>query len=128
LYSGLGIRGADHLPYRDENIPDEQAEKPLQNRSCTDLVGRVANNGRLPLSTPGNGLASGVGNHVRNPVSVLLVVPLLGLLGLGIGDDLGLVDEPVLRHGSGFVDDRSRSSFVPVVRLGDVCTNSVSVG
>ena len=87
-------------------------------RHHTHLVGRVADHRRFPLSTARDGLTSRVGDHVRYPIAILLVIPLFGLFSLGVGDDLGLVDQPVFGDRSGLVDNRGRGGLIPVVGLG----------
>jgi hypothetical protein len=62
-------------------------------------------------------LAERVRNRRSDPVSILLVVPLLRLLGIGVGDHLGLVGEPTFRDGGLLVDNHGRSILVPVSRL-----------
>ena len=59
----------------------------------------------LPRSTARRFLALGVLDSRRDPLAVLLVVPFLGLDGLGVGDVRRLVDEPSLGHHSLLVDD-----------------------
>lgn len=57
---------------------------------------------RLLWSDPGTAarclLALGVGDARRDPVAVVLVGPLLGLLGIRVGNGSGLVYEPALGH------------------------------
>ena len=96
------------------------------------LVGRVVDLGSGPLALVvgvllhGLGpraaargvVALGVGNGGGEPVTILLVIPVLGLLSLGIGDGEGLIDEPVLGLGSLVVHDLVGRVLVPVLRLG----------
>merc|ERR1719419_1858356 len=73
------------------------------------LVGGVVDLPRLPLA-----LVVGVVDHGRLPLAVHLVVPVLGLGGVGVGDGLGLL--PVLGLGVlGIVD---LLPLVPLVLAG----------
>lgn len=88
-----------------------QGSRPLA------LVVRVLLHGGRPRTTSGGILALGVGNSGRNPVAILLIIPVLGLLGLGVGDASGLVLKPVLGNGSLLVDNLEGSLLVPVLGL-----------
>ena len=86
-----------------------------ERRGPLALVGRVALHGTHPLAAAGGGLALGVGDAGSEPLAVLLVVPLLGLLcvRVGHGERLGL--EPAVRHGGLVVGDYLESTIVDVV-------------
>ena len=71
----------------------------------------------LPLTTPGDISTLGVGNGWSDPVTVLLLVPFLRLLGVGVRDGQGFVVEPALRLGGFLVDDFVGSVFIPVFGL-----------
>src|SRR5690554_1870801 len=100
-------------------------------RSPGSLVGGVVDLRREPLAlelgvllhglgpwtTARDVIALRVGNGGWDPVSVLLVIPVLGLLGVGVRDGGGLVLEPVLRHSCFLVDNLIGSVLVPVLRL-----------
>jgi len=83
----------------------------------TYLVSRVADHRSLPGSTSRHRLTSGVGHHVGDPVAILLVVPFFGFLGLWVGDDLRLVDKPILGNRSSLVDNGGGGGLVPIIRL-----------
>ena len=53
-----------------------------------------------PIAATRRLLALGVGNRRGDPVTILLVIPLLGLLGVGVGDNSKLVVKPTLGFGS----------------------------
>ncbi len=84
------------------------------------LVGRVLLHRRLPLAAARGLLAFGIGHGGRNPVTILVVVPVLGLLGFGIRDHGRLVIEPVIRLLGVFIHDLVRRIFVPIVRFGGI--------
>jgi hypothetical protein len=81
------------------------------------LEGRVGLQWPRPLATPRGISALGVGNSWSDPVTILLVVPLLGFLRVGIRDSLRFVIEPSFGLDGILVNDLVRSVFIPVVRL-----------
>jgi hypothetical protein len=83
----------------------------------TYLVSGVLDDRLLPRSASRNFLTDRVGNHIGNPISILFVVPFLGLFRVGVRDELGFLGEPVCRHGGGFINDGRRRVLVPVGRL-----------
>src|SRR5687767_9125285 len=58
------------------------------------LVLRVCLHGLLPRTTTRDIGTLGVGDGGRNPITILLVIPILRLLGLGVGDSAWLINEP----------------------------------
>lgn len=70
-----------------------------------------------PRATSGSRFALGVLYGWRDPVTILLVIPLLRLLSLGVGNKLRLVLEPVIGFNGILIRDGVRSIFVPVVWL-----------
>lgn len=84
------------------------------------LVGRVLLHRRLPLAATRDFIALGVGNGRRNPVTVLLVIPVLRLLGLGVRNSGGLILKPVFRLGSLLIDNLKWRVLVPVLGLGSL--------
>lgn len=81
------------------------------------LVIRVALHGLGPWPAARHVGTLGVGHSWGDPVTVLLIDPVLGLLGLRVGDREGLIDQPILGHGSLLVDDLERCLLVPVLGL-----------
>jgi hypothetical protein len=81
------------------------------------LVGRVGLVRPLPLAAARSLVALGVANHRSNPLTILLVIPLLRLLRVGIRDLLGLVVEPALGLRRLLVGDLVGSVLVPVLGL-----------
>jgi hypothetical protein len=89
-----------------------------QRRSPLALVSRVRLHRAHPRSTPRAVGALGVRNSRRDPVTVLLIVPLLGLLRVGIRDRHGLVSEPALGLDGLGVRNLARRILIPVLGLG----------
>ena len=77
----------------------------------------VVDGGLRPPSASGCLCAHGVLDQGRLPLPVHLLVPVVGLLGLGVGDHLGLVLKPTVGHASAGVHDGAGFILVPVVRL-----------
>jgi hypothetical protein len=86
-------------------------------RSPLALVGRVLLHRRLPFTAARGFLALGVGDCGCDPVTVLLVIPVLRLLSLGVGDSSGLILEPVLGLGSLLVNNLEWRVLIPVLGL-----------
>lgn len=100
-------------------------------RSPGSLVGGVVHEGSSPLALevgvrlhglgPGSAAsclgALGVGHRGGDPVAVLLIIPILGLLGLGVSDGQGLALEPALGLDSLLVKDLEGRILVPVLGL-----------
>lgn len=98
----------------------------------TNLVGGVLNLGLRPRATAGSVITGRVRNKGCDPVSVLLVlfksaqvpgysathIPLLGLVGVRVGDHSRFILEPVSRFGGGLVNDHDWSILIPVGGLG----------
>jgi hypothetical protein len=80
-------------------------------------VGRVGLHWLLPLTTPSSISTLGVGNGRSNPIAILLLIPLLGLLRVGVRDSLGFIIEPALRLDGILVDNLVGSVVIPVIRL-----------
>lgn len=78
------------------------------------LVLRVGLERSLPLATARSSATGRVGDSRRDPVTVFLIVPLLGLLSIRIGDSEGLVHEPPLGHLSLGVKNLIGGVLVPV--------------
>ena len=81
------------------------------------LVVRVLLHGLSPGATARNLSTLGVGNGGSDPVTILLIIPVLGLLGLGIRNGQGLVNKPVLRLGSLLINNLKGSLLIPVIGL-----------
>ena len=81
------------------------------------LVGRIPLHRRLPFAAARNFVTLGVGDRRRNPVTIFLIIPILGLLSLRVGNGLGLVFKPVFGLRGFFVNDLEGCILVPVVRL-----------
>ena len=81
------------------------------------LVGGVGLQRLLPFTAPRSISALGVGNGRSNPVTILLVIPLLGFLRVGVRDSRRFVIEPALGLDGLLVNDLVRSVFVPVLGL-----------
>lgn len=81
------------------------------------LVVGVLNHGLGPGATARNISALGVGDSGGDPVTILLIIPILGLLGLGVGDGEGLIDEPVSRLSGILIDNLVRGILIPVIGL-----------
>lgn len=105
------------------------------------LVGGVVNEGGRPLAlvvrvldqrlgpgaTAGDIVTLGVGDGGGNPVTILLVIPVLGLLSLGVGNNRGLIDKPVLRLSGLLVDNLERRILIPVLRLDGIGVSNASL-
>lgn len=100
-------------------------------RSPNTLVGRVVNVRRSPLALVVGVLLHGLGpgatsRHVGalgvrdsrgNPVTIFLVIPVFGLLSLGVRDGKSFILKPVFGLGSLLIDDLERRVLIPVLRL-----------
>lgn len=96
------------------------------------LVGRIVNqrsgpralvlgvllHGTGPLAAARDIGTLGVGDSRRDPVTILLVVPVLGLLSLGVANAGGLILEPVLGLLSFLIQNLEGCLLIPVGRLG----------
>jgi len=80
-------------------------------------VGRVFDHGLFPRSTSSGVGTLRVGDHGSNPVTILLIIPVLGLLSLWVRDHGWLILEPVGRLLSILVDNLIRLLLVPVLGL-----------
>ena len=90
----------------------------VNERSAPDaLVLGVLLHGLSPGAATRNLEALGVGNGRGDPVTVLLVIPVLRLLGLRVGNGLQLINEPVLGHGSLLIDNLVGRILIPVLGL-----------
>lgn len=85
-----------------------------ERREPLALVLRVRDLGLLPRSAPRRVLALGVRDSWGDPLAIVVVGPLLRLLSVRVGDDGGLVLEPVLGLGRALVQDGLGSVLVPV--------------
>ncbi|KAI6761764.1 hypothetical protein HG531_002317 [Fusarium graminearum] len=81
------------------------------------LVVRVALHGLGPGATARGIGTLGVGNSRCNPVTIFLIIPVIGLLSLGVRNGNGLLLEPVLRLGSLLVNDLEGGFLIPVLGL-----------
>ena len=81
------------------------------------LVGGIRLHGPLPLTTSGSVGTLGVSNGWANPVTVLVIIPLLGLFRVGVRDILRFVVEPTLRLDGILINNFVGSVFIPVSRL-----------
>lgn len=81
------------------------------------LVLRVLLQGGGPRAASRNLVTLGVGDSGGDPVTILLVVPILRLLGLGVGDDGRLLVKPVLGLLSLLVNNLVGRILIPVLRL-----------
>ena len=95
------------------------------------LVGRVVNQRSGPLALvlgvllhrrrPGTAsrdlVALGVGDSGRDPVTILLIIPVLRLLGLRVRNAGGFILKPVIRNGGILIDDLEGSFLIPVLGL-----------
>lgn len=123
-YSSNGLKAGGGLVLKVVGVldlagsPDALVGRVVNVRSSPlALVVGVLLHGLLPgTATRGVGTL-GVGDHGGDPVTVLLVIPVLGLLGLGVGDGERLIDEPVLRLSSLLIDNLERSVLIPVLGL-----------
>lgn len=88
-----------------------------QGSSPLALVVGVLLHGRLPFAAPGDFLTLRVRHRRRDPVAILLVIPVLGLFGFGVGNADGLILEPVIRLGGLLVHNLKRRILVPIIRL-----------
>lgn len=91
------------------------------------LVCRVGSHWGLPGTTARDFLTLGVRNLRGDPVTILLVIPVLGLLGLRVRDSGGLVLEPVVRLGGSLVNNLEWSVLVPVLWLGSLRVGHLSL-
>ena len=82
------------------------------------LVGIVLLHRRLPLAAARDFVTLGVRNRRRDPVAVLLIVPIFGLLSLWVRNGGGFVLKPVLGLGGLLVNNLERRVLVPVLGLG----------
>jgi hypothetical protein len=77
---------------------------------------------RLHRADPGTATRTfstlGVRDGGRDPVTVLLVIPLLRLLSVGIGDGEGFLGKPALGLASLFIRNLARSILIPVLGFG----------
>ena len=80
-------------------------------------VGRVWLHRPLPLAAPRSISALGVWNSRSNPITVLLIIPFLGLHRVWIRDGLGFIIEPTLGLDGILVNNLVGSIIIPVVRL-----------
>ena len=95
------------------------------------LVGRVVNqrsgplalvlgvslHRRRPGATSRDLVALRVGDSGRDPVTILLIIPVLRLLGLRVRNAGGFILKPVIRNGGILVDDLEGSFLIPVLGL-----------
>ena len=81
------------------------------------LVGGVALQWLLPLTTPRSVSALGVGNGRGNPVTILLIIPLLGFLGVRVRDCQRFGVEPTRGLDGLLINNLVRGVFVPIVGL-----------
>jgi hypothetical protein len=82
------------------------------------LVLRVLDHGASPLAAARDLGALGVGNGGSEPVTILLIIPVFGLRGLGVRNASRLVIQPVGRLLSLLIGDLEGSLLIPVIRLG----------
>ena len=87
----------------------------------------VLHHGLSPRATTGDLGALGVGDSWGNPVTILLIVPVLWLLSLGIGNGGGLVLEPVLGLGGLLVHNFVGGVLIPVLRLLSIRVGNASL-
>lgn len=81
------------------------------------LVVGVLLHGLSPGTTSGDFGTLGVGDSWGDPIAILLVIPILGLLGLWVSDSGGFILKPILRHGGILVNNLERSVLIPVLGL-----------
>lgn len=81
------------------------------------FVRRVLLGWWFPFAATGDFITFGVWHLRRHPVAIFLIIPVLGLLGLGIWDHGGLVLKPIFRPCGFLVYDLEGSVFVPILRL-----------
>lgn len=81
------------------------------------LVGGVLLHGRRPRATARNLVTLGVGDSGGDEVTILLIIPVFGLLGLGVRNGRGLILQPILRLLSLLINNLVGSILVPVLRL-----------
>ena len=82
------------------------------------LVGRVFLGWWLPLTAAGDFLTFGVWYHWRNPVTIFLIIPIFGLLGLWIWDHGRLILEPVVGLSGFLINNLKWSVLIPIFGLG----------
>ena len=78
------------------------------------LEGGVGLQGLLPFTAPSSVGTLGVRNGRSDPVTILLVIPFLGFLGVGVGDRQRFVIEPALGLDGILINDLIRSIFIPI--------------
>lgn len=81
------------------------------------LVGRVLLQRGRPGTTSRDFVALGIGDRGRDPVTILLVIPVFGLLSLGVRDAGRLVLQPVIGNGGILIDDLEGRLLIPVLGL-----------
>lgn len=84
------------------------------------LVVGVPHHGLRPRATARHIGTLRVGDGGRNPVTILLVIPVLGFLSLGVRNREGLVNKPILGLLSLLINDLEGSILVPIIRLGGI--------
>lgn len=82
------------------------------------LVGRVLLHGSRPFTTPGDFLTLGVGNGRGDPVTILLIIPVLGLFSFGVRNADRFILEPVFGLGGLLIHNLVRGILIPIIRLG----------
>lgn len=98
--------------------PDALVSRVVDQRSRPlALVVRVLLHGLGPGAASRNIVALGVGNGRRDPVTILLIIPVLRLLSLGVRNGERLIDEPVLGHSSLLIDNLEGRILIPILRL-----------
>ena len=81
----------------------------------------------LPRPTAGHLITLGVRNHGWDPVAVLLVIPVFGLLGFGVRNHGWFILEPIGGFLGFLVDDLVGSIFIPVIWLRSVWVRNASL-
>ena len=109
-------------------LPDALVGRVVNHRSGPlALIFRVLLHRRGPFTTSGDFLALGVGNSGRDPVTILLVIPVLGLFSFGVRNADRFILEPVFGLGSVLINNLVGSILVPVVRLGGFRVRNLGV-